>query len=106
MLWEFAKSVRDEQCSKVVFVRGPKGVGKKDLVRKFTRDLQTQGIMDTVILSYHQNGSFDDGYRGAVQHLLSPWGEDRESFVARVQRFGSREINSLKRLIEAVGLAK
>ena len=64
--------------------------------------------MDSMILSYHENGALDDGYRGAVQHVLSPWGENRENFVTRLQRWLAREkqvpIRSTER--EATGLAK
>lgn len=107
-LFAAAEWVQTHQRSKVVFVRGPRGVGKKDVIRQFVRRLQADGVMDSLILSYHQNGAFDDGYRGAVQHLLSPWGEEREEFVERVQRWLAREkqipIQNAKR--EATGLAK
>ena len=107
-LWDAAKWVKDNQQSKVLFVKGPKGSGRKDIIRHFVRELNKAGVMDSLILSYHENGSFDDGYRGAVQHLLSPWGENRENFIARLQRWLAREkqvpIRSTRR--EATGLAK
>lgn len=107
-LWEAAKWVKDNQRSKVLFVRGPKGSGRKDIIRHFVRELSKSGIMESLILSYHENGAFDDGYRGAVQHLLAPWGENRDNFVQRLQRWLAREkqtpIRSTRR--EANGLAK
>lgn len=107
-LWSAAQWVKKNQRSKVLFVKGPKGSGRKDIIRHFVRELSKASVMDSIILSYHENGAFDDGYRGAVQNLLSPWGESRDSFVARVQRRLAREkqvsIRSTRR--EAVGLAK
>ena len=106
--WKAAKWVKDHQRSKVLFVKGPKGSGRKDIIRHFVRSLHKAGIMDSMILSYHENGAFDDGYRGAVQHVLSPWGENRENFIKRVQRWLAREKQIPIRLAkrEATGLAK
>jgi serine/threonine protein kinase len=107
-LWRAAKWVKDNQRSKVVFIKGPKGSGRKDIIRHFVRELNRLGVMDSMILSYHENGAFDDGYRGAVQHVLSPWGENRDEFIIRLQRWLAREkqmpIRATKR--EAAGLAK
>ena len=106
--WNAAKWVKDNERSKVIFVKGPKGSGRKDIIRQFVRGLSKAGVMDSMILSYHENGAIDDGYRGAVQHVLSPWGENRENFVTRLQRWLAREkqvpIRSTER--EATGLAK
>ena len=106
--WTAAKWVKDNQQSKVLFVKGPKGSGRKDIIRHFVRSLNKAGVMDSMILSYHENGAFDDGYRGAVQHVLSPWGENRENFIQRVQRWIAREKQIPIRLAkrEATGLAK
>ena len=106
--WKAAKWVKENERSKVIFVKGPKGSGRKDIIRQFVRNLSEAGVMDSMILSYHENGAIDDGYRGAVQHVLSPWGENRENFVIRLQRWLAREkqvpIRSTER--EATGLAK
>ena len=105
---EAAKWVKDNERSKVIFVKGPKGSGRKNIIRQFVRSLSNAGVMDSMILSYHENGAIDDGYRGAVQHVLSPWGENRENFVTRLQRWLAREkqvpIRATER--EATGLAK
>lgn len=107
-LFDMAEWVQQNQRSKVVFIKGERGIGKKDVIRQFVQRMQADGVMDSLILSYHQNGAFDDGYRGAVQHLLSPWGEEREDFIERLQRWLAREkqipIKSARR--EATGLAK
>ena len=62
--WTAAKWVKDNERSKVIFVKGPKGSGRKDIIRQFVRSLSNAGVMDSMILSYHENGAIDDGYRG------------------------------------------
>ena len=103
-----AKAVQQSQMVKVVLLKGPSGSDKKEIIRNFTRKMYVTGMMDSVVLSYHQNGSFDDGYRDAVQHILSPWGDDRESFIVRVKRWIAREkqISVREAEREATGLAK
>ena len=91
-LFESAEWVQQNQRSKVVFVKGERGIGKKDVIRQFVRRMRADGVMDSLILSYHQNGAFDDGYRGAVQHLLSPWEKNVKS-LSSVYNVGWLEKN-------------
>ena len=64
--------------------------------------------MDNRVLSYSKGSSFDDGYRGVIRQMLSPWGEDRKSFVQRIKRWLARanqsSLQSMER--EAIALAK
>ena len=92
--WKAAKWVKDNERSKVLFVKGPKGSGRKDIIRQFVRNLSNAGVMDSMILSYHENGAIDDGYRGAVQHVLSPWGENENFVIAPATMVGERKASS------------
>ena len=41
-----------------------KGSGRKDIIRQFVRGLSRAGVMDSMILSYHENGAMMTAIEG------------------------------------------
>jgi hypothetical protein len=107
-LWVLTQEVIQQGKTNVVFLVGEKELGKRGLARHYARLLSERGVMDNRILSYSKNSSLDDGYRGTIRQMLSPWGEDRNSFVQRLKRWLARvkqaTLEDMGR--EAIALAK
>jgi tetratricopeptide (TPR) repeat protein len=75
----------------VVVLVGDSGTGKTRLVDSIAQPLEEQGFMEVVQLRYHWPPGLDDGYRGAVMQLLTPWHDSREELEARLIRWLSRD---------------
>ncbi len=91
VIWDTAQRVIDRQEPGVVIVVGDSGTGKTRLVESIAAPLDEGGFMEVVRLHYHWPPGLDDGYRGAVLQLLSPWNESRKALEARLQRWLSRD---------------
>ncbi|MBN1335589.1 MAG: protein kinase [Deltaproteobacteria bacterium] len=90
-IWDVARRVVDHQEPGVVVLVGDSGTGKTRLVDSVARPLEEAGVMEVVRLRFHRPPGLDDGYRGAVLDLLSPWQESRSALEERLARWISRD---------------
>jgi tetratricopeptide (TPR) repeat protein len=90
-LWQRARYVVMSGGPQVVLVVGKTGSGKSGLVESVARALEEGGWMETVTLRFHNPAETDDGYRGAVQQILSPWNDTRDEAEARIGRWLARD---------------
>ncbi len=90
-IWDVARRVVEHQEPGVVVLVGDSGTGKTRLVDSVARPLEEAGVMEVVRLRFHRPPGLDDGYRGAVLELLSPWQESRAAIEERLARWISRD---------------
>jgi serine/threonine protein kinase/tetratricopeptide (TPR) repeat protein len=91
VIWDVARTVVRRQEPRVVVLVGDSGTGKTRLVESIAHPLEERGFMEVVQLRYHWPPGLDDGYRGAVMQLLTPWHDSREELEARLCRWLSRD---------------
>ncbi len=90
-LWQRARYVVASGAPQVVLVVGRSGSGKSRLVDTVAGALDEGGWMEAVTLRFHDPPGYDDGYRGAVQQILSPWNDTREEAELRLARWLARD---------------
>lgn len=90
-IWDMARRIQDRAESSVVIVVGDSGTGKTRLVESIARPLDEGGYMEVFRLRYHSPPGLDDGYRGAVLEILSPWQDDKPALEQRLARWLSRD---------------
>lgn len=91
VLWDLARRVVDRSEPAVVIVVADSGTGKTRLVESIATPLEEGGFMEVVRLRYHHPPGQEDGYRGAVQEILTPLQDDRVELEARLCRWLSRD---------------
>jgi len=91
VIWDVARRVEELQEPGVMILVGDSGTGKTRLVESVARPLDEGGYMEVTRLRYHWPPGLDDGYRGAVLQLLSPWYDTREELETRLGRWLSRD---------------
>ena len=80
-LWAHALAVVREQRTKMVFLVEEENCGASAVMQRFSQVLSENGWMENLHLAYGERESSNDGYHGAIRDVLSPFGEDRTTFV-------------------------
>ena len=90
-LWTMARDVVRTGAPQVALVIGEAGTGKSRVVSSVAETLDQHGYMESITLRYHNPPGPDDGYRGAVRELLSPWNDTRAELEERLTRWLARD---------------
>lgn len=90
-LWALARRVVETGEPQVALIIGESGSGKSHLARAVSRELEAGGWTEQFTLRYHFPAGVEDGYRGAVREILSPWNETRFELTQRLQRWLARD---------------
>ncbi|MBO84508.1 MAG: hypothetical protein CL927_04065 [Deltaproteobacteria bacterium] len=90
-IWDAAHEVLEQARTRIILLVGRDGSGKGRMADAYAERLDEGGFMESVTLRYHDPPEDDDGFRGAVLELLSPWNDGREDAIARISRWLARD---------------